>query len=117
VRTGIVGVQAHQRRKIEGHTQPCLAVFQQIFEPSIRVLGCPVSGKLSHGPEPAPIHGGIDPARIGKLTRSAEIGFGSRVLEIVLGIESADLQSGQGRKSRVTLVHHSLSPQYLAVRR
>ena len=65
----IVGVVAHQRRKIESHREPGLALREQIAEACVGVFGGAKTGKLPHGPQPVAVHRRVDAARVGKFAR------------------------------------------------
>ena len=42
--------------------KPGLPLLQQISVAPVGFLGGGEAGVLAHGPEPAPVHGGLDPA-------------------------------------------------------
>src|SRR5438094_108490 len=69
----IVGVVTHQGGHVEGHRQAGLALREQELIAAVRLFGGTVTGELTDGPELPTIHGRIDPARVGKLTRVAEL--------------------------------------------
>ena len=48
---GMIGVVTHQRRQIEGHREPGLALAQQIAIAAVGFLGRGEPGELPHGPE------------------------------------------------------------------
>ena len=66
---GMVGVVAHQGGKVEGDREAGLAPLQQELVALVGVLGGAEAGELPHGPEPAPVHRGVDAAGVGELAR------------------------------------------------
>ena len=52
----VVGVEAHQRRHVEGRGQPRLAVIEQVAEALVGLLDGAEAGELAHRPEPAAVH-------------------------------------------------------------
>src|SRR4029077_8504834 len=68
----MIGVVAHERREVECYRQTRLAVLEQEFVALVRVFGAPEARELAHGPEPATVHGRVDPARERILTRPAQ---------------------------------------------
>ena len=59
---GIVAIETHLSRQVEGHRKPGLAGFEQATKASVGVLGAAETGVLAHRPGPAPIHRGMGPA-------------------------------------------------------
>src|SRR2546422_7023893 len=55
-----------------GDRQPGLAVLEQELVPLIGVLRGPEAGELPHRPQPAAVHGRVNPARERVLPRRAE---------------------------------------------
>ena len=55
-RRRVIGVEAHQRRQIERHRQPGLALLQQIPIAAVGLLRRGEAGELPHGPQLAAIH-------------------------------------------------------------
>src|SRR5580700_9272503 len=92
----MIGVVAHQRRQIERHGEPGLALRQQISESLVGILSCAEAGKLSHGPQPPAIHRGVNAARIGRLAGLAEIALSVPASEIVCSIKLPDRIAGYG---------------------
>ena len=62
-RPRMVGVVAHQRREVERHRQPGLAVLEQELEARVGLLGAAEAGELAHRPQLAAVAGGMDAAR------------------------------------------------------
>src|SRR2546422_11282842 len=56
-----------------GDRQPGLAVLEQELVPLIGVLRGPEAGELPHRPQPAAVHGRVNPARERVLPRRAEL--------------------------------------------
>ena len=69
----MVGVVAYLGGQVEGHGESRLALFQQIPVASIGLLCRGVAGVLAHGPEPAPVHGGLNAAGKGVLPGVAQV--------------------------------------------
>src|SRR5205823_6829118 len=69
----IVGVVTHQGRHVEGNRQAGLALREQELVAAVGLFGGTVAGELTDGPEPPPIHGRVDAARVRKFTRVAEL--------------------------------------------
>jgi hypothetical protein len=63
----MVRIHAHLRRQIEGDAQTGDALREQIAIALVGFFRCAEAGVLPHGPQPRPIHLGIDAARIGEL--------------------------------------------------
>ena len=72
----MIGVKADLRGKIERHGEAGLAFAQKVAIAAVGFDGGAEAGVLTHGPEAAAIHRGIDAARVGKFTRITESGFG-----------------------------------------
>ncbi len=60
----VVGVVPHLGREVEGARQAGLTGAQEELEPLVGGLGRPKPGVLAHGPQPAAVHVGMDPAGI-----------------------------------------------------
>ena len=65
---GVVRIVADLGGQIKGHAQPRLAMFQEILVAFVGFFGAGKTGILAHGPEPAPIHGGLHPAGVRKIS-------------------------------------------------
>ena len=85
-------------------------MLEEVFEAAVSILGRPEAGELPHGPEPAPIHGGIDATRVGKLSRMAQILLKRPVLQIVARIDAIDVESREGGEVRFAVLHRSVPP-------
>ena len=72
-RQWVVGVVADLRGQVEGDGQPGLALLQQVAEAAVGVLGGGVARILAHGPHPAPVGAGLDPAGVGELAGEADV--------------------------------------------
>src|SRR5579859_7410536 len=57
------------------------------MKPRVDVLGGAEAGKLAHGPELAAVHGAMNTAGVGVLTRIAEVAVVIEFVEVILGIE------------------------------
>ena len=71
----VIGVVAHLRRQIERHAQSAHTLLQQVAIPPVRLGGRAKPGVLPHRPQPPAVHGGLDAARKGELTRIADLGI------------------------------------------
>ncbi len=81
-RAGMVGIEPHLRGQIERHREPGLALGQQVAVALVGLERRAKAGILPHRPELAPVHRGIDSARVGKLARGAERRFGIKICKI-----------------------------------
>ncbi len=72
-RAGVVGVEPHQRRHVEGRREARLAVVEQEAEPLVGLACRAEARELPHRPEATPVHRRVDPARVRKRARVAEI--------------------------------------------
>ncbi len=70
---GIVGVITHQCGQIEGDRKAGLSLRKEKAKTLVRILGRSEPGELTHGPEPAAIHRGVDTARVGRLAGHPEV--------------------------------------------
>ena len=68
-----IGIEAHQRRQVEGHRQTRLALLQQIAKARVGLFGRGETRELAHGPQPATIHRFVDTAGVGELSRCAQL--------------------------------------------
>src|SRR5947209_11767679 len=59
-------------RHIKGDAEAGLAVGDEILESAVRVLRAPEPGEHPHRPQPAEVHGGMDPAGEWETARVAE---------------------------------------------
>ncbi len=79
---GVIGVVAHQGGHVEGHRQPMLTLLQQVVETLVGGRHVGESGELADRPQPAPVAGGVDAARVGELTGIPDVGVDRTVLRI-----------------------------------
>ena len=79
---GVVRVEPHLGGEVEGARQPGLARAQEELEALVGVLGRPEPGVLPHGPQPAPVHAGVDAPRVGRLPGLAQPAIGVPALEV-----------------------------------
>ena len=56
----MIGIVANLCGKVEGHAQSCLSLLQKKFVALIRLLSRSKSCVLSHGPETASVHRGLN---------------------------------------------------------
>src|SRR5258708_1314271 len=73
------------------------------MESLIRVRGRTEAAELPHGPWPAPIHAGIDAARVGRNTRITQVVVVIELLCILRRIELLDGYARDGREGLVAL--------------
>ena len=92
----MVGVAAHQRRQIEGHTQPGATGGEQSPIARVGFLRRPVSGELPHRPQLAAIARRVNAASERKLARVAEV---ARIVDL--------LQGHQPVYTRAPMIAHS----------
>ena len=85
----MVGVVAHQRRQVECHGEPGLALLQQIVIAAIGFFRRGEAGELAHGPEPAAIHVAMNAARVRKLAWRRNLAGRGRFVEW-LDFDTAD---------------------------
>ena len=69
------------------------------MEPFVCFLRASQAGEHSHRPEPTPVHGGLNPSGEGIDARETDIPGIINVFYIVRGIETFDLQIGDGGKT------------------
>ncbi len=69
----MVAVVSHQRGQVEGDGKARLALLQQIVQALVGVLGATKSGKLTHRPNLAAIHHGVNATRVGILARVGQV--------------------------------------------
>jgi len=72
-RARVVGVEAHQRRHVEGRREAGLPVLEQVAEPLVRLRRRAEAGELPHRPELAAVHRRVDAAREREDARVAEV--------------------------------------------
>ena len=96
LRERMIGVVAHQRRQIESHGEPSLALLQQIPEARVGIFGSAEAGKLAHGPQPATIHRRVNAARVGRLAGPPQVALSLPVNKIGCRIKLADGMAGYG---------------------
>ena len=82
VRARMIRVQTHLGRQIERDRQARLAVFKQVAEPAVGVLGGPQACVLAHRPQTAAVHRGV------RATREREC---PGVAEAVVGVPSVEV--------------------------
>ena len=69
----VIRVAPHLGGQVEGHRQAGLPGGQQALEALVGRLGRAEAGVLAHGPQPAPVHGGLHPAGEGELARKPQV--------------------------------------------
>ncbi len=95
---GTVGVVSHERGVVKSHGEAGLPLGQEVFIPPVGVLRAPETGEHPHGPEPSPVHGGLNPAGVGKLTGEPDISHEIKPGNIFRGVQFLDLQVGDRGK-------------------
>ncbi len=91
--TRVVRVEAHLGGEVEGARQARLPRAQEELEPLVGVLGGPEPGVLPHGPQPAPVHGGVDATGVGRAPGLAEVPVGIPTLEVGGPVHGPDLDA------------------------
>src|SRR6266851_1806228 len=92
---GVVGVHADLRWEIEGDGEAGLAPTQKIAVALVGFDSGTEAGVLTHGPETAAVHGGIDAGGKGKFAGIPESGFGVPASKIFFGVEAIDRKAGE----------------------
>ena len=92
-RARMIGVVAHQGRKVERHRQAGLPVLEEEFVPLVSVFGAPEARELAHGPEPSAVHGRVDTARERVLARFAERAARVEAGQVVRRVDGLSLAS------------------------
>jgi hypothetical protein len=69
----MIAVIPHLGGKVEGHAEPGLSLLQQVLVALVGVLRAAEPRVLAHGPEPPPVHGGLDPARVRIVSGESEL--------------------------------------------
>ena len=106
---GVVGVVPDLGGQIEGDGEARLALLQQVMVPPVGLLGGGVSRVLAHGPQPAPVHVGLDAAGVRVLAGVAQV---LRVVvswHILRGVDGLLLQARVGGEVLAPLgaaLHH-----------
>src|SRR5580698_6261597 len=80
---------AHERRHVERHREPHLALVEQEPVALIRVSRAAEARELPHGPDLVAIHGPVDAARVRE---------GSRLAEVALHVDRRGVRSIPGRE-------------------
>src|SRR2546425_542923 len=81
--TRVVGVVAHERRKVERHREARLAVVEQELVALVRVFGRAEARELPHRPQPAAVHRGMNPAGERKLAGLPQLARDVEAAEIL----------------------------------
>src|SRR6266545_4294913 len=79
---GMVGVVAYLCEGVGGHREPGLAMVEEVAEPLVCLIGRGHPGVLPHGPQPAPVHRGVDASGERRLPGPAKIARRFEALEI-----------------------------------
>jgi hypothetical protein len=77
----VVGVEAHQRRHVEGDRQPVLPAVDEVVEALVGLDRVGEAGELPDRPRPRAVHRGVDAAGVGVLARVADA-LGSMVVTL-----------------------------------
>ena len=89
-RAGVVGVEAHQARHVEGGREARLAVVEQVAEARVCLLDRAEAGELAHRPQAPAVHRLVHAARVRELAGLAEVALGIPAPQVLLGIERLD---------------------------
>ncbi len=95
---GGVSIVAHQGWQVEGDRKPGLPLLQQILEALVGLLGCAETSEHAHGPQLAAVQGGVHPARVGVLSREAQVCQVVEVRKVQWSIQSLNRLGGGGDK-------------------
>src|ERR1043166_9402431 len=98
-RGGVVGIETHQRRQIEGDRKAGLTLVEQVVVAGVGLLGGGEAGELAHGPKPAAIHALVNAARIGELAGCAEIAVGVKSRQMLRAVNGLERQTAEGSVS------------------
>src|SRR5262249_61954486 len=99
--SGVVTVEAHEGRQVEGSAEAVLALGEQEAEALVGLPGGAEAGELAHGPEPAAVHGGVDAAGERVLAGVAEVGVRVEAVEAFRGGQRLDGgPAGRGGRRR-----------------
>src|SRR5262249_16764766 len=82
-----IGIHADLCWEVEGNGKAGLALAEEVAVPRIGLNGGPETGILTHGPEPAAIHRGIDAPGVGVLAWKADRTIGLRVRNRVVIVD------------------------------
>ena len=83
----MIGIIADLGGQIEGNAQSGLALLQKVTVATVRFLGGGESGILTHRPEPAAVHAGLNATPEGILARIPQRLFKVNVLNIFSGVQ------------------------------
>ena len=92
----VVRVVAHLGGQVEGAGQPGLPRAEQEPQPLVGRLGGAEAGVLADGPEPAPVHVGLDAPGVGEGPGAPAAVAGSQPLEVAGPYTGSDLDAGVG---------------------
>src|SRR4030067_3682001 len=96
----MVGIVTNVCWKVEGHAQTGLPMLQEILVSLIRLFGRGKSCILTHGPEPPPIHGGLDSSCEWKLSGKSQLIAVIQLSDIQRGIEAFQFNMGSTFEGR-----------------
>ncbi len=90
----VVGVVAHQRGQVKGSGEAGLPLREEITEALVGIFRGAEAGELAHGPKAAAVHGGMNAARVGRVTGEAELAIRVPVRKIRLRVKAANGVAG-----------------------
>jgi hypothetical protein len=90
----VIGIAAHERRKVEGHRQSGPPCRNQILVSLIGFLGCAEAGKLPHRPELAAVARRVNATRIRELSGIGEIAVVVERRDVGGGVKALDRPAG-----------------------
>src|SRR6516162_8444192 len=99
----MIRVITHQCGEVERGGESGLAMSEQITEALVGVFSGAEARELSHGPQPATVHAGVDAARVGRFSRKAQIASWIPPVQIGFGVQAADRVQRSGREFFLTL--------------
>src|SRR5262249_12600801 len=100
--TGIVAVQAHEGREIEGRAQARLALVEQEAEALVGLPRRAETGELAHRPEPAALNATVDALGKGILAGVAQIGLRVEAVEALGPVQGLHGHAADGRGRLLT---------------
>jgi len=90
----MIGVIAHQRRKVKRDRESCLTLLKKIAIAFIGFFGSSEAAELAHRPEPATVHRLVNAPRVGRFSRLTQV---ARRIEIGNAVNGVDLVDGNTR--------------------
>src|SRR5437660_8477840 len=99
----MVGIHPNLRWEIEGDGKACLAFAEEITVALIGFDGGAEARVLTHSPETAAVHCGVDSTRVWQLSRIAERVLRIPIGKISFGVKAFDGKAGESREFLLAL--------------